>query len=157
MPRYGWATSRGRDCRSVDLGLRLPMEGRITAGVPAGAGITYTLSVENAGNAGQGLTAEDLTIAVTLPSGSTVVNATGAGYQGVRRDPQAGTDVAVWTVARMAPRDKPPQPARRIEFRSGELELLGPGEAWVFDCARPYKRDKENINPPRTISGQAVR
>ena len=91
---------------SVDLGLRVPIEARLSAGVPASANATYTLTVENAGVAGKGLTAEEISIALTLPAGSTVVNTNGAGYQGVRRDAQSGTDVATWNVARMAPKDK---------------------------------------------------
>ena len=91
---------------SVDLGLRVPIEARLSAGVPASANATYTLTVENAGVAGKGLTAEEISIALTLPAGSTVVNTNGAGYQGVRRDGQSGADVATWNVARMAPKDK---------------------------------------------------
>ena len=53
----------------------------------------------------QGLTAEDVTVTLAVPAGTTVVTATGAGYQGVRRDEQAKADVAVWTVPRMAPED----------------------------------------------------
>ena len=54
---------------STDLGLRVPMRGRFTAGVPAGNGMTYTLNVENTGLAGKGRTAEDLTISLMLPPG----------------------------------------------------------------------------------------
>ena len=43
---------------------------------------------------------------VTVPAAATVVAATGAGYQGVRRDEQAKANVAVWTVSRMAPKDR---------------------------------------------------
>ena len=118
--------------------------------------MTYTLSVENAGNVGQGLTAEDLTIAVTLPSGSTVVNATGAGYQGVRRDPQAGTDVAVWTVARMAPRDKQTYTITLPAPAAGAQPLRGVVR-WAKPALGDGSGDMVNINPPRAISGQAFR
>jgi hypothetical protein len=62
--------------------------------------------VQNHGLPGKGLTAEDLSIAVTLPSGSTVAEASGPGYQGVRRDAGANADVMVWQVRRMTPKDK---------------------------------------------------
>ena len=98
---------------SVDLGLRVPMVGRLRAGVASGEGMTYTLTVENEGIAGKGPTAEYLTIALTLLSGSTVVNASGAGYQGVSRDPESGADV-VRSGPRCAWR---PRKRRRIRSR----------------------------------------
>jgi mono/diheme cytochrome c family protein len=91
---------------SVDLGLRVPVEARLSAGVSSGANTMYTLTVENGGVAGRGLTAEELSIALTLPPGSTVVGTTGEGYRGARRDPQAGANVATWTAERLAPKDK---------------------------------------------------
>lgn len=139
---------------SVDLGLRVPIEGRLTAGVPAGAGMTYTLNVENAGIASQGLTAEDVTIALTLPSGSTVVNASGAGYQGVRRDPQTGADVAVWTVARMAPKDKQTFTITLPAPAAGAQPLRG-AVRWSKPALGNGSGDMVDINPPRAISGQA--
>ena len=135
---------------SVDLGLRAAMRGRFTAGVPAGSGMTYTLNVENTGLAGKGRTAEDLTISLILPPGTSVVNTTGAGYQGVRRDAQTGADLAVWTLARMAPRDRQaytitlsaPSPA------TGELRLRG-----TIRWTKPALGDRPggdtaNIPPP---------
>jgi hypothetical protein len=64
------------------------------------------LDVKNRGLGGEGLTAEDVTLTLAVPAGATVVTATGAGYQGVRRDEQAKADVAVWGVLRMAPGDQ---------------------------------------------------
>lgn len=89
----------------VDLGFRPRMRGLLTAGVPSVNGVTYTLDVTNTGLKGKGLTAENLTVMLALPAGATVVTATGAGYQGVRRDEQAKANVAVWGVSRMAPGD----------------------------------------------------
>jgi cytochrome c553 len=90
----------------VDLGFRPRMQGHLSAGVPSGNGVTYKLNVKNTGVVGAGLTAEDLTVNLTIPAGATVVAATGAGYQGVRRDEQAKADVAVWAIPRMAPQDQ---------------------------------------------------
>jgi mono/diheme cytochrome c family protein len=131
---------------SVDLGLRVPIEGRLSAGVPAAAGTTYALNVENAGIVGKGLTAEDLTVTLTLPAGSMVVSAGGAGYQGVRRDAQSGAEMAVWTVARMAPKDK--------QTYSITLSAPGAGAQRLRGAVRWSKpaiaggADTVNINPP---------
>lgn len=88
-----------------DLGFRVPMAGRLSAGVASASGVTYALDVENIGLRGKGLTAEDLTITLVVPAGTDVVSATGAGYQGVRRDEQAKANVAVWRAPRSAPKD----------------------------------------------------
>ena len=90
----------------VDLGFRPRMRGALSAGIPAAGGVTYTLDVTNTGLKGKGLTAEDLIVTLVVPVGTTVVAATGPGYQGVRRDAQAKADVAVWGVPRMAPGDR---------------------------------------------------
>jgi mono/diheme cytochrome c family protein len=132
---------------SVDLGLRVPIEGRLTAGVPAGTGMTYTLNVENAGIAGKGLTAEELTIALTLPAGSTVVNTSGGGYQGVRRDPQSGAEMAVWTVARMAPKEKQTYSITLSAPAAGAQRLRGVVR-WSKPAIGDGGTDMANINPP---------
>lgn len=131
---------------SVDLGLRVPLVGRLAAGVAAGEGMTYALTVENEGIADKGPTAEYLTIALTLPAGSTVLNTTGADYQGVSRDPRSGADVAVWTALRMAPQESetytitlsaPAAGADRLRGRlTWSKPVLGDGG------------DSRNINPP---------
>ena len=89
-----------------DLGFRVPVSGRLSAGVPGTDGVTYTLNVENGGLVDKGLTAEDLTVTLILPSGASVVNATETGYQGVRLDEQAKANVAVWQFPRLAPKDR---------------------------------------------------
>jgi cytochrome c553 len=88
----------------VDLGFRPKMRGLLSAGVASAAGVMYKLDVENTGVEGA-LAAEDLTVSLSVPAGTAVVAATGAGYQGVRRDEQAKADVAVWALPRMAPGD----------------------------------------------------
>ena len=72
----------------VDLGFRPRMHTQLSAGVPSADGVVYTLDVENVGVESAGLAAEDLTVTLAVPVGTTVVAATGAGYQGVRRDEQ---------------------------------------------------------------------
>ena len=102
--------------------------------------------MENEGIADKGPTAEYLTIALTLPAGSTVLNTTGADYQGVSRDPRSGADVAVWTALRMAPQESetytitlsaPAAGADRLRGRlTWSKPVLGDGG------------DSRNINPP---------
>jgi mono/diheme cytochrome c family protein len=89
----------------VDLGFRAKMLGQLSAGAASTDGVVYSLDVTNTGLEGIGLTAEDVTVTLIVPTGSTVVTASGAGYQGVRRDAEAKADVAVWKVVRMAPGD----------------------------------------------------
>jgi mono/diheme cytochrome c family protein len=84
-----------------DLKFRVPLVSRLSPGTPAG---TYNLVVMNNGLAGKGLTAEDITVSLALTPGTKVTNTTGAGYQGVRNDPQLKADVAVWQVPRLAPK-----------------------------------------------------
>lgn len=86
----------------TDLGFRARMRGQLSAGEPSKDGVVYRLDVRNTGVVGTGLAAEDMTVSLVVPAGATVVTATGAGYEGVRRDEQAKADVAVWRVARMA-------------------------------------------------------
>jgi mono/diheme cytochrome c family protein len=87
----------------MDEGLRVPVSATIEAGTAAG---TYTLTVWNEAIAGKGLTANDVTISVPVPPGTTVANATGAGYQGVSRDATTKMDTMVWKAPRYAPAEK---------------------------------------------------
>jgi len=89
----------------TDLGFRPRMAGHLSAGVPSGDGVVYTLEIVNTGVEGVGLTAEDLTVTLAVPAGATVVAATGAGYQGVRRDPESNANMAVWTIPRVVPKE----------------------------------------------------
>ena len=83
------------------IGFRVPLSAVITGVAPAGGNTTYTLTVANGGKAGKGLTAEDITVSLVVPSGSTVVGTTGAGYQGVQRDANKNADLAVWKLLRL--------------------------------------------------------
>ena len=87
---------------TVDLGFRARVQGRVAPGVAAATGTTFTVTVANSGLPGKGLTAEDVSVNLSLPAGVTVVSTTGAGYQGTRKDDK-GADVATWRVPRMAP------------------------------------------------------
>jgi len=83
-----------------DLKFRVPLTSRLT---PTTGG-TYNLVVQNGGLVGKGLTAEDITVMLALTPGTKVANATGAGYQGVRNDPELKADVAVWHVPKLGPK-----------------------------------------------------
>ena len=90
---------------TVETGLRVPVAGEISAGAAGERGVTFTLKVINEGMPRKGLTAENLSLALTLAPGTTVAATTGAGYQGVRRDATASVDNAVWELPRLEPGD----------------------------------------------------
>jgi len=89
-----------------DLGYRPLMASALSTGVAAGGGVTYTLTVENHGLPGRGLSAEDLTINLVVPAGASVVNTTGSGYQGVKADAALKANVAVWQLGKLGPKDQ---------------------------------------------------
>lgn len=91
-----------------DLGIRVPVASTVTTSSAASGNTTHTVTVINEGEAGKGLTAEELTIAVVVPPGTKVISTTGAGYVGVRNDPtiNSGAEVAVWKMPKIAPAEK---------------------------------------------------
>jgi hypothetical protein len=90
-----------------DLGVHLAvLRARITAGEASPGAAPYTIEVVNTAVKGKGITNEDVTVAVALPAGTKVVSTAGAGYEGVKHDDEAKSDVAVWRVPRMAPGDR---------------------------------------------------
>jgi cytochrome c553 len=95
---YFWA----RD----EIGFRVPMQGVLGKGEPGPNGVTYSLTVRNGGVQGKGITGEGLTISLAIPADTTVVAATGPGYQGVHMDDKTKLNQAVWQLARSAPKDE---------------------------------------------------
>ena len=90
-----------------DLGAHLaPLWGTITAGEAGPDGVTYTVTVTNAGVRDQGVTMEGVEVTLVLPPGAKVVRTTGEAYEGVRRDEAAKSDVAAWRVPRMPAGDR---------------------------------------------------
>ena len=89
-----------------DVGFRAAMRGRLTKGQPGEKGVTYTLNVQNMGLPGKGLTAEEVTVRLVIPSGVNVVAATGAGYKGVHMDDKEKAQVAEWAWPKAGPRDQ---------------------------------------------------
>lgn len=130
----------------TDLGFRARMRGQLSAGTPSANGVTYRLDVENTGVAGKGLTAEGVTVNVVVPAGATVVAATGAGYQGVRRDDQLKGDVAVWTVARMAPKDRQSYTLTLSQAGTTGNNVRG-AIRWTKPAVTTGPNDQENIAP----------
>jgi cytochrome c553 len=130
----------------VDLGFRPRMHGELTAGVPSANGVVYRLDVENTGLERTGLAAEDLTVTLVLPAGATVVAATGAGYQGVRRDEQAKADVAVWNVPRMAPKDHQAYTLTLSQAGTAKDNVRGTIR-WTKPTVKTGPSDSENIAP----------
>jgi cytochrome c553 len=95
---YFWA----RD----EIGFRPLLQGRLGKGEAGPSGVTYTLNVTNGGLQGKGVIAEGITVSLNVPAETTVVAATGTGYQGVRTDEKAKASVAVWQLPRSAPKDQ---------------------------------------------------
>ena len=95
---YFWA----RD----EIGFRVPMQGVLGKGEAGPSGVTYPLTVSNNGLQGKGVIAEGLTVRLVLPADTSVVAATGAGYQGVSTDEKTKASVAVWRLPRSAPKDQ---------------------------------------------------
>jgi len=85
-----------------DLGITVPMVGRLTPGKAGDDGVTYTLTVSNGAIRGKGLTAEDVTVTLAVPPDAEVIAATGAGYMGTRKG-EKNDELAVWEVPRLAP------------------------------------------------------
>jgi mono/diheme cytochrome c family protein len=95
---YFWA----RD----EIGVRAPMGGQIAKGEAGPSGVTYPVTITNNGIPGRGVIAEGLTVSLTIPADTTVVAATGVGYQGVRTDEKSKSSVATWKLPRSAPKDQ---------------------------------------------------
>jgi cytochrome c553 len=112
MGDYSRARLSGETLRSIfywardEIGVRVPLTAALSKGEAAANGVTYTLTVANGGVQGRGVTAEGVTVSLTLPPDTTVEAATGDGYQGVRTDEKTKASVAVWQLPRSAPKDQ---------------------------------------------------
>jgi mono/diheme cytochrome c family protein len=134
---YDWAR---------DIGFRPRIVGRLSKGVDGANGVTYALNVSNNGLPGKGLGIEDVTIALIVPEGASVVATTGDGYQGVRMDEKAKRNTAVWTVPRMAPKDK--QSFTITLSRAGTAaDNLRGSVRWTKPAVKTGPSDEANINP----------
>jgi mono/diheme cytochrome c family protein len=90
-----------------DLGVYLaPLRAEVTAGDTGPDGVTYTVTVTNAGVKDKGVTMEGLEVALVLPPGTKVVRTAGQAYEAVRRDAAAESDVAAWRVPRLPAGDQ---------------------------------------------------
>jgi cytochrome c553 len=130
----------------TDLGFRARMRGQLSAGTQAANGVTYRLDVENTGVAGKGLTAEDVSVLLVVPAGTTVVATTGAGYEGVRRDEQLKGEVAVWRVARMAPKDRQSFTLTLSQAATAQNNVRG-NIRWMKPAVKTGPNDVEAIAP----------
>jgi cytochrome c553 len=115
-----------------EIGPRVPLTGRLSKGEAGADGVTYILTVANGGLPGKGLTAEDITVSLTIPADTTVVAQTGTGYQGVRTDEKTKATVAVWQLPRSGPKDQEritvtlSKAATAAANLRGELRWVGP-------------------------------
>jgi mono/diheme cytochrome c family protein len=134
-----------------DLGFRVPVAGQLSAGVPAANGVTYTLNLTNNGLAGKGLTAEDITVALVVPVGATVVSTTGAGYTGVRMDPQVKANVAEWQVSKLAPKDKQAL-TLTLSAAGTQADNVRGSIRWTKPAVKPGPTDTVNIAPAPLVA-----
>ena len=130
----------------VDLGFRARIQGQLSAGVPSTDGVVYSLDVKNSGVEGVGLAAEDVTVTLVVPAGTTVVTASGAGYQGVRRDDEADADIAVWTISRMAAGEHQTYALTLSQAGTAENNLRGTIR-WTKPTVKTGPSDSVNIAP----------
>ena len=98
---------------SGELGLRVPINALVSAPVAADGGFTYTVTVQNGGTPGKGLTAEYVTVTLPLLRGgdpeevtSVVTATTGGGFTGVHRDPITNSNAAEFEIPALAPGEK---------------------------------------------------
>jgi mono/diheme cytochrome c family protein len=157
MGNYNRATVQESSLRQIydwmnDLGIRANVAGRLSPGVPGSNGVRYTLTLENDALAGKGVTAEDVTVALRVPNGITVAAATGAGYQGVRRDEQAMSDVAVWQLPRLAAAERQTLTVTLSSAPTPTNNVRGT-ITWARPAVKPGPLDTANIAPPATPGG----
>jgi mono/diheme cytochrome c family protein len=99
----------------VELGVHLaPLRATVAAGETGPDGVSYTVTVTNAGVPDRGVTMEGLEIALALPAGANVVRTTG--------EAEAGGGVATWRVASMPAGD---QQTFTITLAQAATELRG--------------------------------
>jgi mono/diheme cytochrome c family protein len=89
---YDWARNQ--------IGFRPFLQARLGRPTEGATGATYALTVANGGMAGKGISAEGVTVELQIPDGTTVMAATGAGYQGVKGNK------AVWTIPSLAAKEQ---------------------------------------------------
>lgn len=130
---------------AADLGLLVPLSGRITA---AAQPSTYTVNVANAGVKGKGLVAEDVTVEVELPDNAKVVNTTGAGYEGMKKNGE-GKTVAAWRVPRLAPTE---QQSFNLTLAGAATSLRG-----TIRWARPAVKADDEVNFQLATGGRGGR
>lgn len=85
---------------SSELGFRARMQARAEQGPRTPASSTYSVTVANRGLLGLGVTAEEVTLTLTLPAGAAISTTTGAGYLGTTKN-DMGEETATWRIARL--------------------------------------------------------
>lgn len=160
MGNYNRATVQETSLKQIydwmrnDLGVRANVAGRMSPGVSAPTGITYTVTIENAAVPAKGVTAEDLTVSIRVPNGVMVAAATGTGYQGVRRDEQAMADIAVWQIPRLTPAERQMMTLTLSAAATPANNLRGT-ITWARPSVKPGPLDTVNVAPPTAAPGGA--
>jgi mono/diheme cytochrome c family protein len=115
----------------------------------AGGNSTYTITIENGGLPGRGLTAEDLTVSINIPQGAKLVSTTGGGYEGSRAA-DAGAQAAVWRVPSLPPGK---QETYTITFAQPVENLRG-NVRWMKPAIPGGMPDAANIGIPNAGRGR---
>ena len=75
-----------------DMGQRAFLFAAMDAGMNSGGNTTYTITLTNRGMTNIGLAAEDITVSLRIPEGTSVVSATGGSYEGIRNGVETVTN-----------------------------------------------------------------
>jgi mono/diheme cytochrome c family protein len=129
-----------------EVGFRARVVSRLSKGEAGDKGVTYTLTVENGGLPGKGLSVEDPVVRLIIPAGTEVLAATGPGYQGVKMDEQAKANVASWQVPAMAPHAKHSLTITLSKAGTAADNLRGE-VVWTRPAVKTGPRDNAAIAP----------
>ena len=142
---YFWA----RD----EIGVRAPMAGQIAKGETGPSGVTYPVTITNNGVQGRGVIAEGLTINLTIPADTTVVAATGTGYQGVHTDEK--TKATRGHVEAAAQRPQGPGEAQHHALQAGDRRRQPQGR-YPLDQAVAEERPEHGRGQYRACTALAA-
>ena len=119
------------------LGYRVSISSRVTPGPSTGS---YNLVVENGGKEGRGLTAENITVTLSLEPGTTITNAAGGTFLGV----EGGTE-AVWRIPRLRPEEE-----QTYAFTISDGGGIARGEV-VWHSQERSDRDRAGVAMPPPV------
>jgi mono/diheme cytochrome c family protein len=90
---------------TLSLGSRAYITAEMNPPESTAGEVTYSLTVDNGGLPGKGVSAENVSIIIVPAAGFTVSKATGDGYQGMHADAATKATAAIWKIAKIGPRE----------------------------------------------------